>query len=319
MTDAATPSYVFFHSEARLEDMWREEESERPPAPGSLNHAAVLAIGDLVFEVRSATPLARLFRPSTLRMSAPAGASPTHRLVVRESRRRGPDGHYLEPGKNEGQVAVFQSHASDRDAGVSYAATFHGLMRLCRREHRAEAFVVCSSDGWRHHHTMDVLLWILAMETAMETETLFLHGAAFTDRKGRSASVAAAVSGGGKSTISQLMYWRGGRRILADECVAVFTCNGQWMVSGTPFGGAIRGPGAYPLKQFLILEKTPETRMTACPRPRALAFLSTAIRVSHRDSEAHFRRGMETLALALEQVPCYTFGFYPEEKAAEAV
>lgn len=128
------------------------------------------------------------------------------------------------------------------------------------------------------------------------------------------------ISGTGKTTLARLWQNRKDVIVLSDDRVIVRKVNGQYLVYGTPWPGEGRAasPGSAPLKRILFLSKAKKNSFISISRKEGLRRLLTQCFPAIWDKEG-VGFSLEFCEMLVENIPCFSFGFVPDESAVEYV
>jgi hypothetical protein len=193
-------------------------------------------------------------------------------------------------------------------------------VRIDRDFRRGELHFPPTPSGPRPRSALDFPLdELLFQHYFARRGSLEIHSCAVEVRGG--AALFCGQSGAGKTTTALL--WRRhhrASRILTDDRTILTFRRGRPWVYGTPWHGLGRFalPVGRPLRGIFFLEHAPETRLDRLSRLDAAARLFSRGFPPPWEREA-LERALETCDRAVEQVPCYRFGFLPDRSAVQAV
>jgi hypothetical protein len=155
----------------------------------------------------------------------------------------------------------------------------------------------------------------LARERAIE-----LHGCGIVAERGKPGYLFVGHSGAGKSTTAGLWSSREGVEILSDDRIILREHAGQIWMHGTPWHGEAKyaSPEKAPLSGVFVLEHGRGNTITPLSPSQAVAELFVRSFVPfHRHQ--YVDSALSFLERVTELVPCYRYGFEPDERAVERV
>lgn len=128
------------------------------------------------------------------------------------------------------------------------------------------------------------------------------------------------ISGAGKTTISRLWQKRGDVTLLSDDRIIIRKENGQYFVYGTPWPGEGRASSSEkaPLKRVLFLSKAAQNTLILIEKKEALRRLVTQCFPALWDRRI-IDFAIKFCAELVGDIPCFSFGFVPNESAVEFI
>jgi hypothetical protein len=150
-------------------------------------------------------------------------------------------------------------------------------------------------------------------------EGVEMHGLGVMDESGR-GHLFVGHSGAGKSTLARLWQREPRALILSDDRIILRERGGRIWMHGTPWHGdaGIASPEMAPLCGAYLIEHGTRPELTPLPKGRAAAEFLARSFVPHYSAEAmDFTLGF--LAGVARETPCFTFRFFPDQSAVEAI
>jgi len=160
---------------------------------------------------------------------------------------------------------------------------------------------------------------LLMIHRLARGEGVEIHGLGVVDEAGR-GHLFVGHSGAGKSTLARLWQREPRALILSDDRIILRERAGRIWMYGTPWHGdaGIASPEAAPLCGAYLIEHGTRPELTPIPKGRAVAELLARSFVPHYSAEAmDFTLGF--LARVARETPCFTFRFFPDHTAVEAI
>jgi hypothetical protein len=185
-----------------------------------------------------------------------------------------------------------------------------GVVALHRRYLDAE------SAMYPLEYPLDELLMIHRLARGEGVE---IHGLGVVDGAGR-GRLFVGHSGAGKSTLARLWQRESRALVLSDDRIILRERGGRIWMHGTPWHGdaGIASPKAAPLCGAYLIEHGTRPELKPLPKGRAAAEFLARSFVPHYSAEAmDFTLGF--LARVARDTPCFTFRFFPDQGAVEAI
>jgi len=128
------------------------------------------------------------------------------------------------------------------------------------------------------------------------------------------------MSGAGKSTLTRVWQQRPGNSILSDDRVVLRKKDSRYWIYGTPWHGDALGSSActVPVDNIYILKQAPVNSLTLLkPVEAAAKLLARSFPTFWDPGGMAFT--LEYLDELSQNVPCYEFGFLPDQSAIEFI
>ncbi len=129
-----------------------------------------------------------------------------------------------------------------------------------------------------------------------------------------------APSGGGKSTLSQLLLANSQNRLFSEERLIVRSVNDIWQVWGTPWHGEgrIARNDSVPLSALIFLRQAQKTKITELSPTTGLHSLLQTVSIPWYSGE-WVDKGLALCELLLQEIPAFELAFRPDQGAVQAV
>lgn len=160
---------------------------------------------------------------------------------------------------------------------------------------------------------------LLMIHRLARGEGVEIHGLGVRDEAGR-GHLFVGHSGAGKSTLARLWLREPSALVLSDDRIILREREGRLWMYGTPWHGdaGIASPEAAPLCGAYLIEHGTRPELNPIAKGRAVAELLARSFVPHYSAEAmDFTLGF--LARVTRETPCFTFRFFPDQTAVEAI
>ncbi|WP_339134750.1 MAG: hypothetical protein WGN25_16190 [Candidatus Electrothrix sp. GW3-4] len=129
-----------------------------------------------------------------------------------------------------------------------------------------------------------------------------------------------APSGGGKSTLSRLLFSNSQNCLFSEERLIIRSVNDTWQVWGTPWHGEgrIARNESAPLSALIFLRQAQQTRIVELPPSIGLHRLLQTVSIPWY-SEEWTSKGLVLCERLLKDIPVFELAFRPDQSAREAI
>lgn len=181
-----------------------------------------------------------------------------------------------------------------------------------------EAVDVKTDKTWSLEQLMRIMGQLIAISILHRYQGLLIHSAGIIFNG--QGMLFSGVSRAGKTTLAKLWQKKDGITVLSDDRVIVRREKEGYFVYGSPWPGEGKTVSCQkaPLKKIFFLSKAHRNRLTPIEKKESLQQLITQCFPAIWDKEsADF--SLRFCGELVEKIPCFSFGFVPDESAVEFI
>lgn len=181
-----------------------------------------------------------------------------------------------------------------------------------------EGFNIEDKRSWSLEQLMKIMGQLITICVLHRYQGLLIHSSGII--LNGEGIIFSGTSGSGKTTLAKLWQARDGVTVLSDDRMIVRKQEEGYFIYGTPWPGEGKAVSCQkaPLKKILFLSKAQRNKLNPSEKKESLHRLITQCFPAIWDREG-IDFSLEFCGTLVEDIPCFSFGFVPDESAVEFI